>query len=234
MYQCKTNTIHTRCNRAVAVIQSRVSQAKNWNLYSVKDDQIAFSYNQNEYTNSAESFITIYSFINEGESQNWVNVEFNSKEKYNDYIAKIKSYGCKLIDSEMTEDGFKKVYQGITTTFSIEISASEDRHNNSGFKYYFLIVNNTDYILIKWSEEISSEELTNESNSADLSSSNQGTPAKTIMKGKLRSSPTALESNVILVIPANESVKLIKKVDDYWVAEYNNRRGYLNEVYIQK
>jgi hypothetical protein len=44
-----------------------------------------------------------------------------NRDKYTNYLDRIKSFGCKLIDSSTEKDALKKVYKGATTTFEVTI-----------------------------------------------------------------------------------------------------------------
>lgn len=50
--------------------------------------------------------------------------------------------------------------------------------------------------------------------------------------GKLRDKPDPIKGDIITVIPIHARIKLISYSKDYFLVEYKNVTGYLNELYI--
>lgn len=129
-------------NKNIAEIEEFLT-AKNWNFIGVENETVTFSYNQSDYDSKAESFVNIISIG----SHNWLRIQIHRKEKYSEYLNVIKSYGCKLIESKMTEDGnILKTYQGKSTTFIIELSSNEADYGSVKTLYLITIIPNEDYI----------------------------------------------------------------------------------------
>jgi hypothetical protein len=58
-----------------------------------------------------------------------VTIQINKKSKYNEFIAAIKGYGCKLIESTVENGSIKQVYQGAITTFIISSITAKNFYN---------------------------------------------------------------------------------------------------------
>lgn len=56
--------------------------------------------------------------------------------------------------------------------------------------------------------------------------------SKTIMVSKLRNKPYVY-GDVLVQIPKGAKIYIIKKENDYWLVQYGNLIGYLNEMYLQ-
>ncbi len=126
--------------------------AKGWVLFSSEEgedgslDKVNFAYNKNEYSDSAESFLNYYYSDLTGVTR--INLQIFNTIKYNPLLAKIKSYGCKLIDSTISDGKIKKTYQGATTTFMISIATRKEEYSESTDTYYTLsVLENSDYEL---------------------------------------------------------------------------------------
>lgn len=124
---------------------------KNWviiasNMDVSKElDNVVFAYKKSSIGDEAESFIT-YHFTEHSSKRKRVAVQLHNIEIYKNYLSKIKSYGCKLINSSVEEDQIKKVYQGATTTFIITVSIVKNQDSLvTQTKYGFFIVDNSDY-----------------------------------------------------------------------------------------
>ncbi|MEM0543810.1 hypothetical protein WFZ85_14410 [Flavobacterium sp. j3] len=103
-----------------------------------------FAYKQSSFEDKAESFINyIYS---ETSTTKRINIQMHKKDKYNLFLTRIKSLGCKLLDSKIDGGNIKKVYQGATLTFMISISTQKDDFSSTSTVYHFLILENSDYI----------------------------------------------------------------------------------------
>ncbi|MCX6351901.1 MAG: hypothetical protein NTX03_08560 [Bacteroidetes bacterium] len=122
--------------------------SRNWNYQSgseptsEKMGEAHFTFHKSYYDDKAESFITYY--YDEGVYR--VGIQVASKEKYNNYLARIKSYGCTLIKSEIKDGDVIKIYKGLTTTIKITITTQLNNFGSTETTYYFFIVSNDDYI----------------------------------------------------------------------------------------
>lgn len=93
-------------------------------------------------TNSTASILTY--FYSQNSYRKRISIQITNKEKYNNYISKIKTLGFKLKNSKVVEGEILKLYQGKTTT--IEIRVANDKFLNTGIVFYtFFIVDNLDY-----------------------------------------------------------------------------------------
>lgn len=105
--------------------------------------EAAFAYNKSSYGDKAEAFIRyLYS---DSKDRKRIDVQISKKDKYNLYLARIKSLGCKLINSKISDGNIKKTYQGATTTFILTISTQQDDFQSTKTVYHILIIDNTDY-----------------------------------------------------------------------------------------
>lgn len=68
-----------------------------------------------------------------------------NKNKYTEYLNAIKSYGCKMILSEIKDGMLEKVYQGATTTFIITSSATKNEDGEDQVTWIFSILLNDAY-----------------------------------------------------------------------------------------
>lgn len=135
----------------LASIEERLS-AKGWTYLkgeeATKDElgSINFAYKKKSYNESAESFCTyLYSYDS---STAIISLRLSSLPKYNEYMSKIKSYGCKLISSRIIKERIEKVYQGATTTFQISIANKETKYKTVlKTTYHLALFENSDYAL---------------------------------------------------------------------------------------
>lgn len=100
-----------------------------------------FKYHKSLYGNGAVSFITyIY-------SDDWkrINIQILKKDIYNSYVARIKSLGCKLIKSKISEGNIEKVYKGSTMIFKIIISNVVENNSSTTAVYQIFIYEYADY-----------------------------------------------------------------------------------------
>lgn len=104
-----------------------------------------FTYNKSEISSSAESFLK-FMYSNYSDKTR-IAIQVNKKSKYNEYMAAIKSYGCKLISSKVDNGNIVKVYRGATTTFEVRSSTSENFYNQETAIWMILIISNLDYEL---------------------------------------------------------------------------------------
>lgn len=131
----------------VAVEENLTS--KGWSLLksseSIDGDfaQVTFAYNKSAYDDKADSFIDYYDSSHLNLKR--IKVQVHKTEDYNSLLARIKSIGFKLIDSNVKEGEIIKFYQGATTTIQVKISTDKDESNSTYTIYTLLIVSNTDY-----------------------------------------------------------------------------------------
>jgi hypothetical protein len=85
---------------------------KGWSFVSSKegsDESLGnadFAYNKGSFNNKAEAFL-IYLFSKSSEYKR-ITLQISKKEKYTSYLTRVKSFGCKLIDSEINDGSIKK------------------------------------------------------------------------------------------------------------------------------
>lgn len=104
----------------------------------------SFAYNKNQYNDFAESFFA-YFYSSSGDEYNRILLQISTQPKYNLYLNKIKSYGCKIIKSRIVDGEVEKVYQGKTTTFIIKISTQKGDYNTTKTLYELVIMDNFEY-----------------------------------------------------------------------------------------
>lgn len=126
--------------------------AKGWMFLSSEEGKDGdlnyadFAYNKSTYNDNADSFLSY--FYSETSAITRIKLQIHSPAKYNAYLARIKSFGCKLIDSNVSESLIEKVYQGATTTFRITIETKKSEYESSSYtSYRILIMANSDYEL---------------------------------------------------------------------------------------
>ena len=104
-----------------------------------------FAYKKDNYSDAAQSFLT---FIYSGYSDTRrIGVQINKSDIYNTYLARVKSFGCKLIDSKIEEGNIIKIYRGQTTTFKITTTTVKGDFDSKRSTYYILLYDNLDYDL---------------------------------------------------------------------------------------
>ncbi len=125
--------------------------AKGWEFLDAeepKNDKLGkatFTYNKSDMSSRAESFLTfLYSNYSD---KTRISIQVNKKEKYNEYLAAIKAYGCKLLNSKVEDGSIVKIYRGATTTFEISASTSTNFYNEETAIWHIFIVSNDDYDL---------------------------------------------------------------------------------------
>lgn len=133
----------------VASVEEFLS-SHDWNFLEANEPEndklgsATFTYNKGNYDDKAESFF-IYAYSNTT-GRNRVSLQILKNEIYNSYLNRIKSLGCKLLKSEVKDGDINKIYKGSTTTFIVKISTNKE-NDASKTMYYFLILDNEDYIL---------------------------------------------------------------------------------------
>ena len=133
--------------------------AKNWSYIGSNAPQSGnlgnarFAYGKSNYDDKAEAFIKYLYSENTGRKR--ISLQIHKKDKYNLYLARIKTLGCKLIKSKISDNGIEKIYQGATTTFIIDVKTqSEEFSSSTKTIYHFFIIENSDYELNYKDEEI--------------------------------------------------------------------------------
>jgi hypothetical protein len=135
----------------IANVEEYLSQ-KGWTFLSSEEGDneslsgVAFAYKKEEYSDDAESFFHYYR--SDSTDVRRINLQIFNTSKYNSYLARIKSLGCKLIDSGVFDGEIKKIYQGATTTFMITIKNRKDEVSDTTETiYHIAIIDNLDYFL---------------------------------------------------------------------------------------
>lgn len=126
--------------------------AKGWEFLSSNEgidgafNKVSFTFKKSVYDDKAEAF---FSYLNSNVTGRIrVNLQVHKPEKYNAYLARIKSYGCRLIHSSIADGEIKKVYQGTTTTFMVSIETQKEEYSSSAKTLYqIFIIENLDYAL---------------------------------------------------------------------------------------
>ena len=130
----------------LAIVEEKLTN-KGWDYSNGTEaetdalEQATFAYKKSFDGTRAESLIL---YIN---NENWhrISIHISQKSIYNSYLARIKSLGCKLIKSKISNGAIEKVYQGKTMIFKITISSET---NDNGFKstlYNIFILEYADY-----------------------------------------------------------------------------------------
>ena len=133
--------------------------AKNWSYIGSNAPQSGnlgnarFAYGKSNYDDKAEAFIKyLYS---ETTGRKRISLQIHKKDKYNLYLARIKTLGCKLIKSKISDNGIEKIYQGATTTFIIDVKTQSEEYSSATKTiYHFFIIENSDYEVNFKDEEI--------------------------------------------------------------------------------
>ena len=72
-------------------------------------------------------------------------IQIHNPQKYNSFLNRIKSFGCKLIDSSMDGGDIRKVYRGATTTFVVIVGTQEGDYSSTQTIYTISIMSNESY-----------------------------------------------------------------------------------------
>ena len=133
--------------------------AKNWSYIGSNAPQsdnlgnARFAYGKSNYDDKAEAFIKYLYSENTGRKR--ISLQIHKKDKYNLYLARIKTLGCKLIKSKISDNGIEKIYQGATTTFIIDVKTQSEEYSSATKTiYHFFIIENSDYEVNFKDEEI--------------------------------------------------------------------------------
>lgn len=136
----------------IADIEEFVTR-KNWTFLSAskpidnKLGKVVFTFNKSVNDDKAECFLT-YLYV---DKTTRLKLQFINKEKYNEYLKRLKPLGFKLAISKVKDDAIVKIYQEIGTT--IEIIISSKIENNITKTSYNLIIATTDDYLANLLEE---------------------------------------------------------------------------------
>lgn len=123
---------------------------RQWSLVNVKAPEsgkfgiLGFAYKKDNFSDKAESFITLYYAENEN-TPNRINIQIHKTDKYNEYINQIKKWGGKLYDSYIEDDVFFKIYQGSTMTYIVDSSTQESDFSSNRTIYSFYIMPNESF-----------------------------------------------------------------------------------------
>ncbi|EKT3967366.1 hypothetical protein NTJ12_002454 [Flavobacterium psychrophilum] len=132
-----------------------VLSIKNWSFLkggeetTEKMGTATFTFNKMEYNDEASAFLEFYYDNSENEElcNHKINLQFFDKAKYNNYVIRLKSLGCKLIKSKIENGNIVKIYQGSTTTFQISIVSEKDLLGTTNTTYNLFIMDNVDYFI---------------------------------------------------------------------------------------
>jgi hypothetical protein len=122
---------------------------RNWDFVEAEDEtdeklgSITFAYEKSDMNENAQSFL-IYYFSDVYDTRR-VMIQINKKVKYTEFVNAIKSYGCKLIESNVVDGSIRQVYQGATTTFIIASITAKNVYNVDSAAWLFQIRSNDDY-----------------------------------------------------------------------------------------
>lgn len=138
-----------------ALVEETLS-SKGWTFLNGSDPSeenfgsATFAYGKNSFSDEAVAFLSFNYDNSEGQDicSHRISLEFFNKEKYNLYLSRLKSLGCKLVKSTIENGNITKIYQGQTTTFLITIVADRDSFGGTTTRYQFLIVGNVDYFIV--------------------------------------------------------------------------------------
>ncbi len=104
---------------------------------------VTFTYKKNYTNDLAESF---FSYYYSDYDNNRIAVQVHKPDIYNKYLARIRSLGMKMINSEVESGNMIKIYQGKTTTVKVTISSQQEDYSDSHKTLYrFFILSNFDY-----------------------------------------------------------------------------------------
>lgn len=132
-----------------------VLSIKNWSFLKGSEETTekmgtaTFTFNKMEYNDEASAFLEFYYDNSENEElcNHKINLQFFDKAKYNNYVSRLKSLGCKLIKSKIEDGNIVKIYQGSTTTFQISIVSEKDLLGTTNTTYNLFIMDNVDYFI---------------------------------------------------------------------------------------
>ncbi|MCB6089714.1 hypothetical protein LIS90_13760 [Flavobacterium psychrophilum] len=132
-----------------------VLSIKNWSFLKGDEETTekmgtaTFTFNKMEYNDEASAFLEFYYDNSENEKlcNHKINLQFFDKAKYNNYVIRLKSLGCKLIKSKIEDGNIVKIYQGSTTTFQISIVSEKDLLGTTNTTYNLFIMDNVDYFI---------------------------------------------------------------------------------------
>lgn len=132
-----------------------VLSVKNWSYLNGKEPNsekmgsATFAFNKRDFSDEAESFFEYIYDNSENEElcNHKIILQFFDKKRYNNYINRFKSLGCKLIKSKIENGNIVKIYQGSTTTFQISIIADKNELGTTNTRYNLFIIGNVDYFI---------------------------------------------------------------------------------------
>lgn len=188
---------------------------KKWSLLNANQPDneklglMAFSFGKNEFDDKAQAFLGYY--FSENSELKRIDFDFFDKIIYNNYLTRIKSLGCKLIDSKVNDGEITKTYQGSTTTIKITIGTKKNDFNSTYTFYNFFIVSNEDYNT-NYNTELTKEEFyVNDDKNSEI----------TIGEGREMSEYEIAEANY-LINSKNNTVINKKYFIGKWIDEYSN------------
>lgn len=123
---------------------------KNWSFLEANEPSeenmgsATFAYKKNNYDETAQSFL--HFFYSGSSDRKRIGIQVNKVESYNTYVARVKSLGCKLVDSKIKDGEIIKIYMGPTTTFKISTTTVKNDFDSRKTVYYLFIIDNDDYL----------------------------------------------------------------------------------------
>jgi hypothetical protein len=123
---------------------------KGWTFLEAKEPTdedmgtATFAYKKSEFDDTAQSFLYfMYSGFSE---RRRLALQINRVETYNAYLSRVKSLGCNLVESKISDGDIVKIYRGQTTTIQITTSTVKNDFDSKKTVYNFFICENEDYI----------------------------------------------------------------------------------------
>lgn len=128
---------------------------KNWTFLEgrkptpEKLGSAVFAFNKGDFNDKSKSFLDFLYNNTESEAicEHRIVLQFFDRSKYNSYINRFKTLGCKLIKSEIEDGNIIKIYQGATTTFKTTILTEKNEMGATYTIYKLFILSNVDYSL---------------------------------------------------------------------------------------
>ncbi|MEO8535270.1 MAG: hypothetical protein ABI441_16045 [Flavobacterium sp.] len=104
---------------------------------------IVFSYKKSDYDDKAQSFLKyFYSSITKNKR---LSIQVNTKEVYNSYLTRLKSLGCKIINSKIENGEIIKFYEGSTIIINVRVATLKDEFASTKTFYTFSLFEKDDY-----------------------------------------------------------------------------------------
>ena len=185
-----------------------INPDNNENYYSSSKNQSTSNSQGTDYKKSSTKKTTLNDYISLGNSKTIMVSKLRNKPYvYGDVLVQIPK-GAKIYILKK-ENNYCMVQYGNLTGYLNEMCITTDITQNKTYK----------------TKNYKSEKTTSNDH---ISLGN----SKTIMVSKLRNKPYVY-GDVLVQIPKGAKIYIIKKENDYWLVQYGNLIGYLNEMYLQ-